>query len=183
MIDSCPPFSKFCPINVSCHLLIPYYFPFHIFSCFGISVMLICWNYLLYYHNVHGSVALLWYNDMLVQKTHHVIMHWMDKMYKFVKHKVPFTHQDTCERAIHEGIWQPEYSCILSAILDDDTCRQFLSSSLKLSTLNQTLIFHLSTSPITSSGPYLFLILWSCPSLARPESRFRPKIQLNDVWH
>ncbi|SRR6266403_4241665 len=86
-----------------------------------------------------------------------MVMRWPDEMYKFVKHRVPFTHQVICERAIHGAIRLPEYTGVLSAmstILDDDASRQF-QTSLKILTLNQTLIFHLPASPITSSGSYL----------------------------
>src|SRR6266436_8908438 len=77
-----------------------------------------------------------------------MVMRWPDEMYKFVKHRVPFTHQVICERAIHGAIRLPEYTGVLSAmstILDDDASRQF-QTSLKILTLNQTLIFHLPAS-------------------------------------
>ncbi len=46
-------------------------------------------------------------------------------MYKpeFVEHRVPFTHQGICERAIHGAIRLPKHNGVLSAmpkILDDD---------------------------------------------------------------
>jgi hypothetical protein len=83
-------------------------------------------------HDVRGSLGLLQHDRTVMWKTLGVTMQWVDEMFKLVKHRVPFTCQDT-----RKGAFITErHNTLVHLALSDFMFTLYHSSRAKTTLLN-----------------------------------------------